>query len=379
MKQPPKFVLEILDRLGQNGHIAVLAGGCVRDSLLGRRPSDWDVASSALPEQVLGLFRHCVCTGLRHGTVTVLDFGRPVEVTAFRAEGGYSDHRRPDSVSFGCSLEADLARRDLTVNAMAMDAAGRLTDPFGGRDDLSRRLLRCVGEPRLRFSEDALRMLRTLRFSAQLGFDIEPGTMEAIRGLAPLAASLSAERVRGELLKTLGSPRPDTAQLTVSLGLLDAYLAARPQSGPERPLAALPRYARLAHFCSWLEQSGSITSTTQLLTALRLDRESVRLNSAAVAVLNSGSRDWKRLLRDYGRDAVLAAYPKTPALRRVLRSDECWELSRLAIGGDELRALGYSGPELGRELDRLLDLVIERPEINDYNTLCQLAERKVQN
>ena len=167
--------------------------------------------------------------------------------------------------------------------------------------------------------------------------------------------------------------------VTGSLGLLDAYLAARPQSGPERPLAALPRYARLAHFCSWLEQSGCITSTTQLLTALRLDRESVRLNSAAVAVLNSGSRDWKRLLRDYGRDAVLAAYPKTPALRRVLRSDECWELSRLAIGGDELRALGYSGPELGRELDRLLDLVIERPEINDYNTLCQLAERKVQN
>ena len=111
MKHPPKFVLEILDRLGQNDHTAVLAGGCVRDSLLGRRPSDWDVATSARPEEVLGLFRRCVCTGMRHGTVTVLDFGRPVEVTTFRAEGAYSDHRRPDSVEFGCPLEADLARR----------------------------------------------------------------------------------------------------------------------------------------------------------------------------------------------------------------------------------------------------------------------------
>ena len=131
-------------------------GGCVRDSLLGRRPSDWDIASSASPEEVLALFPRCVPTGIRHGTVTVLSGGGSVEVTAFRAEGGYSDHRRPDSVSFGCPLEADLARRDLTVNAMAMDAAGEITDPFGGRDDLRRRLLRCVGEPERRFDEDAL-------------------------------------------------------------------------------------------------------------------------------------------------------------------------------------------------------------------------------
>ncbi len=210
MKQPPKYVLDILCALGRAGHSAALAGGCVRDSLLGRRPNDWDVASSARPEEVLALFPRCVPTGLRHGTVTVLSRGGAVEVTSFRAEGAYSDHRRPDSVAFGCSLEEDLARRDLTVNAMAMDAAGNVTDPFGGRADLERRLLRCVGAPERRFSEDALRMLRTVRFSAQLGFGVEAETLRAVRELAPLAASLSAERVRDELIKTLRSPRPSS-------------------------------------------------------------------------------------------------------------------------------------------------------------------------
>ena len=132
MKAPPKYVLNILCALDSAGHRAVLAGGCVRDNLLGRRPSDWDIASSASPEEVLALFPRCVPTGIKHGTVTVLSGGGSVEVTAFRAEGGYSDHRRPDSVSFGCPLEADLARRDLTVNAMAMDAAGEITDPSAG-------------------------------------------------------------------------------------------------------------------------------------------------------------------------------------------------------------------------------------------------------
>ena len=379
MKHPPKFVLEILDRLGQNDHTAVLAGGCVRDSLLGRRPSDWDVATSARPEEVLGLFRRCVCTGMRHGTVTVLDFGRPVEVTTFRAEGAYSDHRRPDSVEFGCPLEADLARRDFTVNAMAMDAAGNITDPFGGREDLSRRLLRCVGEPERRFNEDALRMLRALRFSAQLGFDIDPAALDAIRRLAPLARTLSAERVRDELLKTLASPGPELARSLVSLGLLDKYLLRDAQEAPVPSLRTLPKYARLAHFCFWLEQCGYIMSTEQLLISLRLDGAAVRLNASAVEVLRSGSRDWKRLLRDHGERAVLAAYPKNPALRAVLRSGECWSLSALAIGGHELQAMGYGGAELGRELDKMLEHVIDCPEDNNRETLCKLAERKVQN
>lgn len=377
MKAPPKYVLNILCALDSAGHRAVLAGGCVRDSLLGRRPSDWDIASSASPEEVLALFPRCVPTGIKHGTVTVLSGGGSVEVTAFRAEGGYSDHRRPDSVSFGCPLEADLARRDLTVNAMAMDAAGEITDPFGGRDDLRRRLLRCVGEPERRFDEDALRMLRTVRFSAQLGFDIEPRTLEAIRALAHLASGLSAERVRDELLKTLRSPAPGLVWQLVDLGLLDACLAPGDASAPREALDVLPIYARLAHFCRDLELGGYIMSTDRFLAALRFDGETLRRTASAVEVLKSGSRDWKRLLRDHGEAAVLAAHPKNRALRAVLRSGECWELSSLAIGGRELAALGYSGPELGRELRRLLDHVIDCPADNRADILCKLVERKV--
>ena len=377
MIAPPKYVLNILCALDSAGHRAVLAGGCVRDSLLGRRPSDWDIASSASPEEVLALFPRCVPTGIKHGTVTVLSGGGSVEVTAFRAEGGYSDHRRPDSVSFGCPLEADLARRDLTVNAMAMDAAGEITDPFGGRDDLRRRLLRCVGEPERRFDEDALRMLRTVRFSAQLGFEIEPRTLEAIRALAHLASGLSAERVRDELLKTLRSPAPGLVWQLVDLGLLGACLAPGDASAPREALDVLPIYARLAHFCRGLELGGYIMSTDCFLAALRFDGETLRRTASAVEVLKSGSRDWKRLLRDHGEAAVLAAHPKNRALRAVLRSGECWELSSLAIGGRELAALGYSGPELGRELRRLLDHVIDYPADNRADILCKLAERKV--
>lgn len=377
MKAPPKYVLNILCALDSAGHRAVLAGGCVRDSLLGRRPSDWDIASSASPEEVLALFPRCVPTGIKHGTVTVLSGGGSVEVTAFRAEGGYSDHRRPDSVSFGCPLEADLARRDLTVNAMAMDAAGEITDPFGGRDDLRRRLLRCVGEPERRFDEDALRMLRTVRFSAQLGFEIEPRTLEAIRALAHLASGLSAERVRDELLKTLRSPAPGLVWQLVDIGLLDACLAPGDASAPREALDVLPIYARLAHFCRGLELGGYIMSTDRFLAALRFDGETLRRTASAVEVLKSGSRDWKRLLRDHGEAAVLAAHPKNRALRAVLRSGECWELSSLAIGGRELAALGYSGPELGRELRRLLDHVIDCPADNRADILCKLVERKV--
>lgn len=377
MKAPPKYVLNILCALDSAGHRAVLAGGCVRDNLLGRRPSDWDIASSASPEEVLALFPRCVPTGIKHGTVTVLSGGGSVEVTAFRAEGGYSDHRRPDSVSFGCPLEADLARRDLTVNAMAMDAAGEITDPFGGRDDLRRRLLRCVGEPERRFDEDALRMLRTVRFSAQLGFEIEPRTLEAIRALAHLASGLSAERVRDELLKTLRSPAPGLVWQLVDLGLLDACLAPGDASAPREALDVLPIYARLAHFCRDLELGGYIMSTDRFLAALRFDGETLRRTASAVEVLKSGSRDWKRLLRGHGEAAVLAAHPKNRALRAVLRSGECWELSSLAIGGRELAALGYSGPELGRELRRLLDHVIDCPADNRADILCKLTERKV--
>ena len=373
--QPPKYVIHILNTLERSGYEARLVGGCVRDTLLHRRPNDWDVATAAPPEAVTELFERTVPTGIRHGTVTVLYGGSVCEVTTYRVEGAYSDHRRPDSVRFTSRLEEDLSRRDFTINAMAMDASLAITDPFGGREDLSRRLIRCVGDARERFTEDALRMLRAVRFAAQLDFALDSAALEAIAGCAPLCSALSPERVAAELRAVLASRDPDMVWLMADLGLLNAWLT--PREGERTHLGALPRCARLAHFCSDLSRCGSITSTDTFLRSLRIDTRSVKICSAAAEILASGSCDYKRLLRDYGEDAVLAAYPKSRRLRAVLRSGECWSLASLAITGGELAALGYAGRELGEELRRLLEHVIDCPEDNRPEILCKLASERI--
>ena len=373
--QPPKYVIHILNTLERSGYEARLVGGCVRDTLLHRRPNDWDVATAAAPEAVTELFERTVPTGIRHGTVTVLYGGSACEVTTYRVEGAYSDHRRPDSVRFTSRLEEDLSRRDFTINAMAMDASLAITDPFGGREDLSRRLIRCVGDARERFTEDALRMLRAVRFAAQLDFALDSAALEAIAGCAPLCSALSPERVAAELRAVLASRDPDMVWLMADLGLLNAWLT--PRKGERTHLGALPRCARLAHFCSDLSRCGSITSTDTFLRSLRMDTRSVKTCSAAAEILASGSRDYKRLLRDYGEDAVLAAYPKSRRLREVLRSGECWSLASLAITGGELASLGYAGRELGEELRRLLEHVIDCPEDNRPEILCKLASERI--
>lgn len=374
--QPPKYVIHILNTLERSGYEARLVGGCVRDTLLHRRPNDWDVATAAAPEAVTELFERTVPTGIRHGTVTVLYGGSACEVTTYRVEGAYSDHRRPDSVRFTSRLEEDLSRRDFTINAMAMDASLALTDPFGGREDLSRRLIRCVGDSHERFTEDALRMLRAVRFAAQLDFALDSAALEAIAGCAPLCSALSPERVAAELRAVLASRDPDMVWLMADLGLLNAWLT--PREGERTHLGALPRCARLAHFCSDLSRCGSITSTDTFLRSLRMDTRSVKTCSAAAEILASGSRDYKRLLRDYGEGAVLAAYPKSRRLRAVLRSGECWSLASLAITGGELAALGYAGRELGEELRRLLEHVIDCPEDNRPEILCKLASERIE-
>ncbi len=357
---PPKYVLHILNTLENAGFEARAVGGCVRDTLLSRRPSDWDVATAAPPEAVAGLFRRTLPTGVRHGTVTVLYGGAHCEVTTYRSDGGYSDHRRPDSVRFTTRLEEDLSRRDFTVNAMAMDSAGRVTDPFGGRDDLARGLLRCV------------------RFAAKLGFGIDGPTLAAALECAPLTAALSAERVADEIMGILASPRPDYVRALTEWGLLSGRVLEGRAAAPRRSLAALPRYARLAHWCAELERDGYIMSTEEFLRSLRLDRRTIRTAAGAARILLSGNHDYKRLLRDFGPDAVRAAFPGSAGLRAVLSSGECWCLSSLAVGGEELRALGYSGRELGEALARLLEHVIDRPQDNKREVLCELAkERKL--
>lgn len=224
----------LLDALHGAGHAAYAVGGCVRDSLLGLDPHDWDLCTSARPEQVMALFgeEKCIPTGLQHGTVTVKQGGRLYETTTFRTEGAYSDGRHPDAVCFVPDVREDLARRDFTINAMAYSAEEGLIDPFGGRDDLTAHLVRAVGEPERRFEEDALRILRLYRFAARFGFVIDPATGAAARALGPHLDCVSAERIQEELLKLLAAPRPgrylEPAVLAVVLPELE------PEKQPER-------------------------------------------------------------------------------------------------------------------------------------------------
>ena len=224
----------LLDALHGAGHAAYAVGGCVRDSLLGLDPHDWDLCTSARPEQVMALFgeEKCIPTGLQHGTVTVKQGGRLYETTTFRTEGAYSDGRHPDAVCFVPDVREDLARRDFTINAMAYSAEEGLIDPFGGRDDLAAHLVRAVGEPERRFEEDALRILRLYRFAARFGFAIDPATGAAARALGPHLDCVSVERIQEELLKLLAAPRPgsylEPAVLAVILPELE------PEKQPER-------------------------------------------------------------------------------------------------------------------------------------------------
>ena len=389
--KPPKYVRQVLFTLQSRGYPAYLVGGCVRDMLLGQRPNDWDVCTGALPEQVLSLFPGSRPTGAQHGTVTVVVGSRQVEVTTFRAEGAYSDHRHPDAVRFVADLTADLSRRDFTMNAIAVSADGLFADPFGGVGDIRSGLIRCVGVPEQRFEEDALRMLRALRFSAKLGFSVDLITLEAIREKAPLAATLAAERVRDELEKTLLSGAPETLFTMSELGLLDAYLDAPiPADAPLGALRQLPRRRgeRWACLGLILLRCGSAESLPRFLTRLKLDKRTVDACEDVARMLAAPApkepRAWKRLLARYGVDAVSIAARCADALdggghyrslRQVLKSGECFSLRHLAVTGDDLTALGLRGRDVGDTLRFLLDYVIDYPANNQRELLLALADR----
>ncbi|MCM1127617.1 MAG: CCA tRNA nucleotidyltransferase [Lachnospiraceae bacterium] len=220
----PEKVKQIIQRITDAGFEAYAVGGCIRDSLLMRTPDDWDITTSAAPFQVKELFSHTVDTGIKHGTVTVLIGGEGFEVTTYRIDGKYEDGRHPSEVIFTPSLEEDLKRRDFTINAMAYNEKDGLVDIFDGMGDMERGLIRCVGDPAERFSEDALRMMRAVRFSAQLGYQIEEPTAEAIRRLAPDLKRISAERIRTELVKLAVSPHPEYLRTAYELGITKVIL-----------------------------------------------------------------------------------------------------------------------------------------------------------
>jgi tRNA nucleotidyltransferase (CCA-adding enzyme) len=397
----------ILDRLNQRGYEAYAVGGCVRDAVMGRTPADWDIATSATPPQVKASFRRTVDTGIKHGTVTVLLGKRRYEITTYRLDGPYSDGRRPDAVTYTTSLTADLERRDFTMNAIAYHSAQGFVDPFGGAEDIRRKLIRCVGRPTARFGEDALRMLRALRFKAQLGFEIEAETYGAIGANGALMANISAERIREELTKLLATPRPAQVAGLGETGLaahidpiLGAYLEALPdkiQTGLERGLA-LGLRERLALLFSQMPDR----DLAALLKRLRFDTATLRavcLRVRAVSgadpflrgcIRHPSPQDVRQALSQLAPEeleACLGVYealegdkPGAEAVRicarAILNRGDCCRLGQLALNGDDLCALGVPpGQETGRMLQKLLDAVLAAPERNTPQALTALAVR----
>lgn len=357
----------IIRTLEQAGFEARFVGGCVRDTLLGRPIHDWDIATQALPEQVMQLFDHCVPTGIRHGTITVFLDGSCAEVTTYRLDGTYHDSRHPDGVRFVRSLAEDLARRDFTINAMAMDLSGHITDLYGGQADLTSGIIRCVGVPAARFQEDALRMLRAYRFAAQLGFHLEPETQAAIGRCVPLCAALSRERVREESEKALLSDQPAYFGRMAAQGLLIACeLSGTVDSSSLSSLPATPaaRWTGAKFVCPSLSPA-----------AFRLPARLCRLIDLTAATWQERRSElqWKQLIAAHGWETarLQADMQHSDAVRAIEASGACVTLRQLAVRGADFPWL--SGRDVGQMLSLLLSYVLEHPLENSHVRLLQLA------
>lgn len=313
-----------LSALTGAGCAAYPVGGCVRDLLLGRARGDVDICTSARPEEVMALFPRAVPTGIAHGTVTVPTGDGNIEITTFRREGGYADSRHPDAVSFDVGLREDLSRRDFTVNAMALGPGGEVIDPFGGREDLKKGLIRCVGDPDRRFAEDALRMFRAVRFAAQLGFQLEEKTAQALERNAFWAEKLSRERIRSEMEKILLSPRPEMAVQLFQNGLLNHLYT--PLFDPKLDvLSAVP--------------------------ATREDR-------------------WRAFCKASG--FPISLLPVERKLRRAVEHPEAAVIPTLALKPRDLQALGLKGSEISAAQKKLALHVLAHPTHNTKEALLSL-------
>ena len=391
--QLPYEVEWVIGKIRDAGYEAFAVGGCVRDTLLGRTPEDWDVTTSARPEVVKAIFERTVDTGLQHGTVTVLKNRKGYEVTTYRIDGEYHDGRHPDSVEFTPNLLEDLKRRDFTINAMAYSHETGIVDEFGGMEDLKAGIVRCVGRPEDRFTEDALRLLRALRFSAQLGFEIEESTYAAIKTIAPNLAKVSKERVQAELTKLLLSAHPERILLLKETGLsaqivpgFDAVFAPALFS----KLSRLPaeKSLRWAGFllCQSTKQAEAV------LKGLKMDNETIGNVSRMIegaketlplekpAVRRAMSRYTPYQLEGALKLKELMGSPDAEEIRRlreeIIRDGDCVSLKDLAVKGRDLLEAGVErGPMVGEILNHLFDLVLLYPEKNDRELLLKEAGR----
>ena len=436
----PRKVVLIIKNLQRHGYDAYAVGGCVRDSILNRKPEDWDITTSAKPEQVKRIFRRTVDTGIEHGTVTVLIGKDGFEVTTCRVDGLYEDGRHPKEVTFTSRLEEDLKRRDFTINAMAYNDDERLVDAFGGMRDLNYHLIRCVGDPKERFSEDALRILRAVRFSAQLAFPIEPETAEAIKSLAPNLEKISAERIQAELVKLLVSDHPERIQDACELGITKVVLPEWDDMVGVKQNTPHHKYDVAAHTVHALQNvkndkvlrltmlfhdmgkpvmkttdengrdhfKGHAIASEQIaktvMKRLKFDNDTIRKVTKLVAYhdyrMEPTGANVRRAMHEIGVElfpyylAVRLADTKAQSsyerrgkleniiqirelYRNALRNKECVTLKDLAVTGTDLINLGIApGKELGTLLNELLDMVIEDPAWNQKGKLCDYVKER---
>lgn len=377
----PAHVERIIRILQKNGYEAYAVGGCVRDTLLNRAPGDWDITTSALPEQVKALFHHTIDTGIEHGTVTIMMDHIGYEVTTYRIDGEYEDGRHPKQVEFTSNLLEDLKRRDFTINAMAYSHSTGIVDEFDGMGDLDRKVIRCVGDAMERFTEDALRILRAIRFSAQLDFSIEEATWNAIFKIAPNIAKVSKERIQVELTKTLLSDHPEHMKQVFETGIskfISTNFSQIPWEGLNIP-AQLPKkkYVRWAAFLRLVSPEKAV----QILKDLKLDNDTiskvktlvtwsgVELPDEAAAVRRAMSQMepevWDALMELNGYGVEIRSLSN-----QIRERGDCLSLKTLAVKGADLIAAGVKpGKEMGGMLNRMLDLVLETPELNEKETL----------
>lgn len=428
----------IISTLEKNGYSANIVGGAVRDLLMNKIPHDFDIASSAPPEAVKRIFKRTIDTGIKHGTVTVIENNIGYEVTSYRIEGAYRDGRRPSAVSFTDSLEDDLARRDFTINAMAYNPEGGITDIFGGSQDIENKLIRCVGEPEKRFGEDALRMLRALRFSVVLGFDIEEKTAAAIKKCSPLIKKISFERIRDEINKILMSDCPEGIARLREYGLLHYIIPELERCIGERqknkyhiydvfdhiihtvehtPTDLTLRWAALLHdvgkpCCASCDASGiihfyghhreSVRLANDILHRMRMDSDAMRdililIENHDVRIENSqpgvkrmmtrtGAALFEKLLilqeadnmaknMKYFREKKHRLEEIEETYKKILAEHQPYQISDLAVNGRDLIKTGYRpGRALGDCLKRLLEEVIINPELNRREYLIMRAK-----
>ena len=382
-------VMDILGRLESAGFEAYAVGGCVRDSLMGRVAGDCDITTSALPEETKAVFSdlRTIDTGIKHGTVTVLFGGEPYEITTYRVDGEYADNRHPDSVSFTASLEEDLARRDFTVNAMAYSDSRGLVDLFGGRDDIERRRIRAVGDPEKRFTEDALRMLRALRFASVLDFEIETVTREAIFTLWHRIDNVSAERILVELRKLVSGIGAYRVLEEYSSLIVRLFRGIKGISLPDKQIfdSLSPEERLIAIF--YLSSENPAEAFSESMLSLRSDRRTERFGASVLELMCSdlsGDRLFYALL-DYGREALLAALrlkkqiecdgSELERLERALGSGFTGSLSDLAVSGRDLISLGYSGANIGLILRSLAVGVMNSSLENTRQTLIEYIKK----